>query len=71
MLTISLIATMVFPVNSHALSSIEKVVYFYPCINTGYLIVDADTLKPIEFSPENSLDFFNNTQRRYYYGVLL
>ena len=92
LLTISLIATMIFPVNSHALSSIEKVAntldleicvedritlynqndeevaYFYPGIYTGYLIVDADTLKPIEFSPENSLDFFDNTQRKYYYG---
>ncbi len=92
LLTISLVAGMILPVNSHAFSSIEKVAnalnleicvenrislynqndkevaYFYPGINNGYLIVDADTLKPIEFSHENSLDFFNDTKRKYYYG---
>lgn len=46
----------------------EIVAYYYPGAESGYLIVDAETWKPIEYSYNNKLSFFSNSERKYYYG---
>lgn len=44
------------------------IAHFYQSQSMGYLIVDAITNRPIEYSNETNRDFFSNQEQKFYYG---